>query len=179
MTERIVEVANPAFLMVENRQLAVKRDGEEKATVPIEDIGVLILDGYSITLTFNLIQEVLAGGAAIVFCDEKHNPSGLALNLEAHSLHTAVLRQQVECSMPKKKRVWQQIVQAKIDAQANLLRWKGKPMRPARTRTQLVYLIGACPQSPTLPSKAHLSPGVYLIGACPQSPTAISLYGSS
>ena len=44
MIKRVVEVSTPSYLHVEHAQLVVERDGERAGQVPIEDLGVLVLD---------------------------------------------------------------------------------------------------------------------------------------
>lgn len=125
--DRVIEVSGPAFVTVEHRQLMVEREGALVGTAPLADLAVLILDGPEIVATVDGLRAALSEGIAVVISDEKHLPSGLALNLDRNALHTATLRQQAECSLPKRKRVWQQIVQAKIDAQGQLLRNLNQP----------------------------------------------------
>ena len=61
-------------------------------------------------------------GGSIVVCDQSMMPSGLMLPLAANSLHTQRVRSQIGVSLPRRKRVWQLIVQAKIRSQASVLR---------------------------------------------------------
>lgn len=99
----------------------IEQGGEEVGRVPIEDLGVLILDSYGITYTQELLIVCAESNVAVIICDAKHTPTAMFLPFESNSLHTKTLREQIECSEPKKKRVWQQIVAAKIAAQARLV----------------------------------------------------------
>jgi CRISPR-associated protein Cas1 len=136
--DRVIEVSGPAYVSVEHRQLMVEREGRLVGTAPLAEIAVILLDGPEIVATVDGLRAALAEGVAVVIGDDKHLPSGLALNLDRNALHTAILRQQTECSLPKRKRVWQQIVQAKIDAQGQLLRNLGQPWQDlAEMKTRL------------------------------------------
>jgi hypothetical protein len=61
MIKRIVEVSNPSYLYLKNRQLIIEQAHEVVAQVPIEDIGVLILEHSAITirLSNNIVQPKL------------------------------------------------------------------------------------------------------------------------
>lgn len=95
--------------------------------IPIEDIGLVVLDHPQITITQGLITRLLEHNAAIVHCDDRHLPTALLLPLEGH--HTLAERQRVQLtsSEPLRKQLWQQVVVAKIKNQAALLQKLNKP----------------------------------------------------
>jgi CRISPR-associated protein Cas1 len=121
MISRIVEVGSPARLSYKNKQLRVEREGEEPAHIPIEDLGVLVLDNEQITLTAALLSACAEANVAVVTCGAKHIPASLLAPFEGNTLHAKTLREQIEMPESKKKRTWQQIVQAKIREQSRLL----------------------------------------------------------
>lgn len=51
MTKRIVEIGNPARLSSKNRQLVVERRDFPTASIPFEDLGVLIVDHPAVSFT--------------------------------------------------------------------------------------------------------------------------------
>jgi len=91
-------------------------------TIPIEDIGIVILDNKQITISQNLISQLLNNNAAIITCDDSKMPVGLLLPLEGNSIQSERFRDQIESSLPLKKQLWQQTVQAKIMHQAVVLK---------------------------------------------------------
>lgn len=122
MLKRTLYFGSPAYLSTSNFQLVVTRPGEQgTVTIPIEDVGIVILDNSQITLTHPLIVRLLENNVAIVHCDHQHMPFGMMLCLEGHTLQSQRFRQQIEASLPLKKRMWQQTVAAKIRNQAALL----------------------------------------------------------
>jgi CRISPR-associated protein Cas1 len=121
-----VEVSIPGFLSLKDRQLVVEKDGEVKGTVPIEDLGVLILDHPALVYTHQLFQHLAEHNVAVVLCDAKHMPTSLLLNYVTHHEHTKVLRSQISCSPHKKTSLWRQIVQAKIERQSRVLQKEKK-----------------------------------------------------
>lgn len=122
MIKRTLYFGNPAYLKTKDEQLVFEGpDTGETKQVPIEDIGVLIIDNQQITITQALIAKLLANNVALITCDNTHHPTGLLLNLDGHTLQSARFTAQVEATAPLKKQLWQQTVSAKIDNQAALL----------------------------------------------------------
>lgn len=90
-------------------------------TIPIEDIGVVLLDHQQITITHGLLNALQENNCAVITCSSRHMPSGMLLPLDGHTLQNERYRMQLEASLPLKKQLWQQTIQAKITNQANLL----------------------------------------------------------
>lgn len=128
MIKRTLCIENPCHLKCRNEQLVVSyehikgyEDRQEK-TVPIEDIGMLVLEHQQITLSHYLLDKLVANNAAVVTCNETHHPSGMLLNLESHTIQTERFRAQIEATEPLKKQLWQQTVKAKIQNQSQVLK---------------------------------------------------------
>lgn len=130
MSKRIVEVSQRAHLRLHNRQLVVEREGREPSQVPIEDLGLLLLDSHSITHTQQLLSACWQNNVAVVLCDEKHLPGAMLLPLEGHTLQSRIIAQQIEITEPTRKRLWQSIIQAKIREQARVLESSHKNSAP-------------------------------------------------
>lgn len=123
MIKRTLYFGNPAYLHKNMQQLKVIKpeDNTELATIPIEDIGVVLLDNPQITITHALMAALLERNVAIISCDAKHLPVGLMLPLDGNTLQTERFRSQIEASEPLKKNLWAQTVKAKIENQAEVL----------------------------------------------------------
>ena len=127
MIKRTLFFGNPAYLSLKNAQLVIRLNDAQKQqevtkTVPIEDIGVVVLEDRQITITNGAMDALLQNNCAVVTCDEKHMPAGLVLPLEGHTVQSERFRMQIEASLPLKKQLWQQTVQAKIRNQASVLK---------------------------------------------------------
>ena len=120
MIKRVLCIENPARLSLKLAQMVVELQDVTR-TVPIEDIGVVILDNKQITITHALIEALLANNVAIVTSNDKHLPVGLMLPLDGHNLQSERFREQIDASEPLKKQMWQQTVVAKILGQAHVL----------------------------------------------------------
>lgn len=123
MIKRTIYVGNPAYLSLKNFQMILQKAAAdaEPASIPIEDMGLLVLDNQQITVTQGLMAQLLANNCAVVTCDNKCMPVGLLLPLDGHSLQSERFRAQIDSSKPLRKQMWQQTVQAKITNQATIL----------------------------------------------------------
>ena len=120
MIKRVLCFENPARLSLKLAQMVVELQDVTR-TLPIEDIGVVILDHKQITITHALIDALLANNVAIVTSNDKHLPVGLMLPLDGNTLQSERFREQIDASEPLKKQMWQQTVVAKILGQAHVL----------------------------------------------------------
>lgn len=123
MIKKTLHFGNDCYLHTRDEQLVVSYPDPEKPdrSVPIEDIGVVVLDAYRLTISQNLISKLLHNNAALITCDEKHLPQGLMLNLDGHHVQQEKFSSQINASEPLKKNLWQQTVKAKILNQAAVL----------------------------------------------------------
>jgi CRISPR-associated protein Cas1 len=136
MIKRTLYFENPAYLSASLSQLKVKLPAVENnmpeilrerftQSIPIEDIGVVVLDNPQITITQGALEALSENNCAIVVCDKKRMPSALLLPLSGNTLHTKRIRLQAQAALPLKKQLWKQTVQAKIQNQTDLLDYKG------------------------------------------------------
>ena len=140
MIKKTVCFSNPAYLSLRNGQLVVKipahdDEAERQTSLPIEDLGVVVLDHQQITVTSGAIAALLENNAAVVTCDEKHIPTGLVLPLEGHTVQQERFEAQITASLPLRKQLWQQTIVQKIRNQAAVLR----EMTGAEVRNMLVW----------------------------------------
>ena len=122
MIKRTLYFGQAAYLSLRDGQLLVRLPAEEGSrSIPIEDIGVLILDHQQISITHGLMNALETHKCALITCSTSHMPSGLFLPLDAHSLQSERFQTQIEATLPLKKQLWQQTVRMKIQNQARVL----------------------------------------------------------
>jgi CRISPR-associated protein Cas1 len=132
--KRTLYFGNPAYLSVKLAQLEIRLPQVENNEtlsdhfkesvvkhVPIEDIGVVVLDHKQITITQGAMSALLDNNVAVITCDEHRMPSGLMLPLDGNTTQSERFRDQIEASLPLKKQLWQQTIQAKILNQSTVL----------------------------------------------------------
>jgi CRISPR-associated protein Cas1 len=139
MIKRTLYFGNPCYLRKELEQLVVEFPENEKqgiSTIPIEDIGVVVMDNPRITITQGLFAALSEKNVVIINCDSRHLPFSLMLPSCVHHAYTDKLRFQIKASLPMKKNLWQQTVVAKLKNQAGLLGKLGMD------KERLIYLAG-------------------------------------
>ncbi|MFL9483971.1 type II CRISPR-associated endonuclease Cas1 [Chitinophagaceae bacterium LWZ2-11] len=131
MIKRTICIENPCHLKFRNEQLIVNYEhikgyeGREERVVPVEDIGMLVLENQQITLSHYLLDRLVNNNVAVIICNETHHPTGMMLPLEGNTIQSERFRAQIDATEPLKKQLWQQTVKAKIYNQAALFRqWK-------------------------------------------------------
>lgn len=135
MIKKTLYFGNPAYLSLRNAQLVIKLPDVENATAlpetlrkqmeitkPIEDIGIVVLDNKQITITSGLLEALLENNCSVITCDSKSMPTGLMLPLYGNTTQNERFREQLNSSLPLKKQLWQQTIQAKINNQASVLK---------------------------------------------------------
>ena len=120
MIKRTLYFGNPTRLSIQQQQLLIKTD-EKEVTVAIEDIGVVVIDHYQVSVTHAVLHKLLDNNAAVITCNDKHHPTGLLLNLDGHTQQSEKFKAQIEASEPLKKQLWQQTIKAKINNQSAVL----------------------------------------------------------
>jgi CRISPR-associated protein Cas1 len=123
MIKKIIEISRErTSLSIKYGQLVIKQDGKETASIPCEDIGVLLVDNQATNYTHSVFTELLKHNAAVVLCDSSHLPTGMLLPIESNTIQTERYAKQINAKEPLKKKLWQQIVRAKIKHQAKLVK---------------------------------------------------------
>ncbi len=123
MTERIVDLSEePADLSVRLSQLAIERAGQERVLIPLCDVAVLIASHPDLHYTQSVLAGLTEAGGMFIACDSRRAPIGMLLPLDSNYVQTERFIAQAQASAPTNKRLWKQIVQTKVRAQADLLR---------------------------------------------------------
>jgi CRISPR-associated protein Cas1 len=134
MIKKTLCFSNPMYLSLRNDQLVlhipdvetndalpdlIKKEAER--TIPIEDIGVVVLDNRRITITTGALEALLDNNCAVVTCDKKSMPVGLMLPLSGNTVQNERFRHQLDASLPLRKQLWQQTIKQKILNQERVL----------------------------------------------------------
>jgi CRISP-associated protein Cas1 len=134
MIKRTLYFGSPLRLKLNNSQLVVDYADEqqESKSIPVEDIGMVVIDHQQVGITHGIINALIDNNAAILWCDNRHLPNGLVLPMAGNDTFTKKMRTQLEASEPLKKQLWKQTIQQKILNQAAILKWMGKHYEPVR-----------------------------------------------
>lgn len=121
--ERILDLSSePARLSLSHERLVIKREEKPEAAVPLMETAVAVVTHPQITCTGAALAGIMRHGGSLIVTDEKHLPVGLMLPLAVNAEQTKRVNAQASASKPMRKRLWKQIVQAKVRAQGHTLR---------------------------------------------------------
>lgn len=122
MIKRTIEISRePAHLAVRDDQLRIVREGQrtlESASIPCEDIGLLIVDHPQVSYSHHALARLVEFGAGVVVCGSDHLPAGLLLPMSSHTEVVWRVNDQISAAKPVRKQLWKQIIVAKVRAQA-------------------------------------------------------------
>lgn len=133
MIKKTLYIENPAYISAKQSQLIIKTPSIEKSisnefgerfsnSIPIEDIGIVVLDNQQITITQGALQALNDNNCSTIVCDSNRMPCGLMLPFSGNTLLGERSKIQTNISLPLKKQLWQQTIQSKITNQALLLK---------------------------------------------------------
>ena len=131
MSWRTVVISQNAKLDYQIGYLVVR--GKETKKIHLDEIGILIIESTSVSLTAYLLSELTKHKIKVIFCDEKRNPSSELVSYYGSHDTSAKIRKQIDWSDQAKIEVWTSIVSEKIRKQAELLEELNK------TESQMLY----------------------------------------
>lgn len=122
MQNRIVEISSDgAYLSVSRGFLSVKIDGEIVGKIAIDDMTALIIRGHGASLSVNICARLSKANVPIVICGNDQAPASVIWPVSGHFSQGLHMQAQATANKPLQKRLWAQLIKAKIEAQANVL----------------------------------------------------------
>jgi len=123
MSWRIIDVVEDGrYLHAERDWLVVEEKGHKIGRVPLVDIQSVFVHARHATYSHGLLQRLAKHEIPLVVCDDRHEPVSIMLSLTGHHKHAGRARAQAESKLPTRKRVWRDLVRAKIAEQARSLK---------------------------------------------------------
>lgn len=128
MVGRVIEITTDGrHLSVSRGFLVVTEHGDEVGKVPMDDVAAVVANAHGLTYSNNLLVKLSERGIPVVLCGANHMPAAIVWPVDAHHIQTGRMNDQVAASLPLKKRLWAQLVRAKILAQGATLAAVGAP----------------------------------------------------
>ncbi len=121
MAQRTILIQSKTHLSIKHGLLCITVEDGTCATVPLEDVWVVIIESHITTITVACMSKLMDAGIGLMVCGRDHMPNGLLLPLGAHSRHAGIVEDQLAMSLPFKKQLWKRIVEVKIINQAEVL----------------------------------------------------------
>lgn len=110
---KIVEIEESESLHLFLNNLVIFKD-DQKITIPINDIDVLLINNYKLKITIQLINALCNANVLTIICDNYHLPSANILPIIGNFNTLKVLENQVNWSHHFKSNLWLQIIRNKI-----------------------------------------------------------------
>ena len=136
MIGRIVVVADDRRHLSLSRGFLVVQDTEERkelGQVPLDDIAAVIANAHGLSYTNNLLVALAQRGAPFVLCAANHNAVGMLLPVDGNYQQAKRYDAQIAATKPTHKRLWAEVVRAKLQQQAAALEAAGSPTPPLTT----------------------------------------------
>lgn len=131
VSDRFIDISeNGAIVRCRNRCLVIVHDGVEVASIPFREVSSLVVSSPRALLSARMMVELSLAGGVLVLGDSRQHPVAMMVPLVGHSTQVERMGQQLAATRPTRKRVWRQIVRAKIRNQAALLRARGRDPEP-------------------------------------------------
>ncbi|MBO5619453.1 MAG: type II CRISPR-associated endonuclease Cas1 [Paludibacteraceae bacterium] len=122
MLKQTLFFSNPCKLSLQLKQLVIEReDLPQPITRPIEDLSVVIIENQQVVVTIPLLNELAKNNVSVIFCNSHYMPSIQLIPLDANSTQQESYKYQLAATLPTTKRIWKEIIEAKIHNQALLL----------------------------------------------------------
>ncbi len=122
MVGRVIEIATDGrHLAIDRGFMTVAEKGSELGRVPLDDLAAVVANAHGLTYSNNLLVSLATRGVPVVLCGPNHRPAAVVWPVDGHHAQSGRMGDQAAASAPLKKRLWQQIVQAKILAQGATL----------------------------------------------------------
>jgi CRISP-associated protein Cas1 len=119
---RVVEIETDGrHIAIDRGFLTVSEKGNEIGKIPLDDIAAVIANAHGLSYTNNALVALSGRGIPTVLCGPNHMPAAIVWPVDAHHVQTGRMNDQIAASLPLKKRLWAQLVRAKILAQAATL----------------------------------------------------------
>lgn len=126
MIGRVVEIAEDGRHLAKARGfLTVSAEGSEIGRVPLDDVAAVVASAHGITYSNNLLVALAERGAPLVVCGADHRPAAFLWPADGHHEQAGRMADQAAASLPLKKRLWAQLVVAKIESQKATLETVG------------------------------------------------------
>ena len=139
MLGRIVEIEGEGRrLSLDRGFLAIAGPQGRLGEVPLDDIEAVILANPAASLTCQAVAALARRGAPLVICGGNFLPAAWLLPVDGHHAQGHRLTAQAEAPRPLRKRIWADLVRAKMLAQAAALDRAGETPAPVRALAERI-----------------------------------------
>ncbi|GMO46158.1 MAG: hypothetical protein Ta2B_27520 [Termitinemataceae bacterium] len=111
MIHNIVEIQEEnRYLSLERGFLKISTGAEKIASVPLDDIAVLLVSAQSVSFSKHILNELAERGSISVLCGKNYVPQSMVMPVSGHYMQAGIIKTQIDASTPFQKNIWKQIV---------------------------------------------------------------------
>lgn len=129
MKNRVIEISNDGSKLSKTRGFLVIASDKGESRVPLDDIGVVLISSRGVLYTNSILVALAERSVPVVICDQRFMPVAWLWPMSGHHTQAKLMNAQLDASKPLSKRMWQQIVKAKIYQQAAVIDFLGHSAR--------------------------------------------------
>lgn len=117
---KILEIENSNRISLFLNNIVILKQNN-KITIPIKDIDILLLNNYKLNITVQLINELTNNNVLTIICDNRYLPTSIIVPIIGHHNTLKIIESQINWNHKWKSDTWEKIVKNKIINQANLI----------------------------------------------------------
>lgn len=117
---RSLLIEKPSKLFYSNECIVVEQ-GDTIVSVPLFEIGALVIDNAQSTITTALLSKLASAGIDVLMCDYKHMPCARLDDLNSNVNGYGRIEEQLSWDKDVKRSAWQQIVANKVHNQISVV----------------------------------------------------------
>jgi CRISPR-associated protein Cas1 len=135
---RIVELATDGGRIGVERGFLTVSSEAVRGRVALDDVEAVIASAQGLTYSNAALAALAERGAPLVICGQNYAPAAVLMPLNGHFQQGMRMAAQASAAKPVGKRLWAQLVRAKILAQAEALERSGAPAARLRRLVEAV-----------------------------------------
>ena len=133
MLRRIVEITGEGKrLSLDRGFLSISSAEGVLGSVPLDDIEAVIAASPALSYSGQIIDALAQRGTPLVICGNHYTPSVWMLPINGHHAQGERIEAQAASNQALRKRLWSDVVTAKVEAQAQALAFAGRTFTPLR-----------------------------------------------
>lgn len=121
MPGQVVDLATDGGRIGVERGFLTVSSNKGRGRVPLDDIEAVIASTPALTFSNVALAELARRGAPVVICGRDYAPAAVLMPVDGHFEQGLRMAAQAAASLPTSKRLWAEMVRAKITAQAEVL----------------------------------------------------------
>lgn len=136
----VLYITSGSKLSIANNQFIIKKE-EQNVTVSVEEVSSIIIENLQCSITAGVNVLANTNNIPIIYCDNTHNPVGIATGFNNYYQQPKRLKQQMNWNDTRKKELFLEIIKVKTENQLELLKHLNRSESIIENITQKIETI--------------------------------------